>query len=420
MLDRLQHAMDSSDRTNTEGAILYIDLDNFKEINNTLGHEIGDQLLILVAQRLSNSIRKDDNVARLGGDEFVVVLENLSINKLEAAIQSETICDKILSALNQPYSIAEHELHNSPSIGAILFHDGEQTIEELLKKADIAMYQAKNDGRNRMLFFDQQMQDAINSRAALIDDLHSAILNNQFQLYYQVQVNEFSKATGVEGLIRWLHPERGLVMPDQFIPVAEETNMILAIGNWVLETACAQLKKWQEVAATKDLVLSVNVSSRQFKQKNFVTQLQTVVHQYGIDPHKLKLEITESMLLEDIGDVIANIGILQSDGISFSLDDFGTGYSSLQYLQRLPLDQLKIDLSFVRHIESSISDQTIVATIIAMANSLNLHVIAEGVETEKQRNILLDKGCKHYQGYLFSKPVPITEFEALLQQRPTQ
>ena len=411
LMDRLHQALASSVRSGREGALLFIDLDNFKDINDTLGHDIGDLLLQQVAQRLESGMREGDTVARLGGDEFVVMLEDLSESALEAAAQVEAIGEKILTALNQPYQLATHGYQSTASIGVAFFRNHNQSQEELLKHADIAMYQAKKSGRNALRFFDPHMQDAISARVALESELHNALERQQFQLYYQIQVNSSGSPFGAEALIRWLHPERGLVSPFQFIPLAEETGLILPIGQWVLETACSQLRAWQQDVLTRDLALSVNVSAKQFHQVDFVAQVQSLVQRHGINPTLLKLELTESMLLENIEDIITTMIALKEIGVQFSLDDFGTGYSSLQYLKRLPIDQLKIDQSFVRDIAN---DKAIVSTIIAMANSLGLDVIAEGVETEEQRQLLLNKGCTHYQGYLFGKPVPIEQFESLL------
>lgn len=422
MLDRLRHALASSMRSGREGALLFIDLDNFKTLNDTLGHDIGDLLLQQVARRLESCVREGDTVARLGGDEFVVVLEDLSEKDLEAAAQTELVGEKILAALNQPYLLGKHEYRNSPSIGATLFNDHQQSIEELLKQADIAMYQAKRAGRNTLRFFDPQMQETINSRAALENELRKALELNQFDLHYQIQVNSFREdgsrhMIGAEALIRWVHPVRGLVTPAEFIPLAEETGLILPIGQWVLETACAQLAIWQNDVLTRDLVLAVNVSAKQFRQADFVSQVSDAIQRHSINPMLLKLELTESLLLENIQETISTMQALKAIGIKFSLDDFGTGYSSLQYLKQLPLDQLKIDQSFVCNLASDSSDRAIVRTIIAMAHSLNLNVIAEGVETEEQQQILLNKGCLHYQGFLFSKPLPIGQFEAQLKRR---
>jgi diguanylate cyclase (GGDEF)-like protein/PAS domain S-box-containing protein len=414
--DRLNHSIETSNRSGKEGAVLYLDLDNFKTVNDTLGHDVGDMLIKQVAVRLRTCVRKGDTIARMGGDEFVVILEELSNGYIEAAAQTELIGKKILSALNQPYHLGIHELHNTASIGAALFQDGELKIDELLKQADIAMYQAKRSGRNSMRFFDPQMQISINARALMEEELHKAVESKQLQLYYQIQIDSSSRPSGAEALIRWIHPVRGLIPPNQFIPLAEDTGLIVPIGQWVLEQACAQLKAWQTDAKARNLCLAVNISPKQFLHPDFIGQVLAAIHQYGVDPGLLKLELTESMLLEDIEITIAKMDTLKGEGIRFSLDDFGTGYSSLQYLKRLPLDQLKIDQSFVRNIVTDDSDQAIVRTIIAMAESLGLSVIAEGVETELQRSTLLDKGCGNFQGYLFSKPLPIAEFELLLKK----
>jgi diguanylate cyclase (GGDEF)-like protein/PAS domain S-box-containing protein len=414
LLNRLKRALASSSRSGQEGALLFIDLDNFKTLNDTLGHDIGDMLLQQAAQRLKSCVREGDTVARLGGDEFVVMLEDLGGYVLEAAEQTKIISDKILAALTQIYHLALREYRGTASIGVTMFMGHKQTIDELLKQSDIAMYQAKKDGRNALRFFDPLMQEAIYARSTLESELLAALGNQQFHLYYQIQVDSAYRPLGAEALIRWIHPERGLVPPDQFIPLAEETGLILPIGQWVLDTACAKLNAWQQDERTRDLVLAVNVSAIQFRHADFVAQVQATVSRHAINPKLLKLELTESLLLENIEEIIATMNALHEIGIQFSLDDFGTGYSSLQYLKRLPLDQLKIDQTFVRDIVVDRSDRAIVSTIIAMAQSLNLNVIAEGVETEEQRQLLLNKGCPNFQGYLFSKPVPIAQFEALL------
>ncbi len=414
LMDRLHQALTSSARSGLKGSLLFIDLDNFKTLNDTLGHDIGDLLLQQVAQRLTRCVREGDTVARLGGDEFVVMLEDLSTHALEAAAQTEHIGEKILAALNGVYQLAQHDYHNTPSIGATLFGDHERSTEELMKQADIAMYQSKKAGRNTLRFFDPKMQETINVRAALEVELRTALDDHQFRLYYQIQIDNQLRAVGAEALIRWVHPERGVVSPAQFIPLAEETGLILPIGAWVLDTACAQLKKWQDDPLTRNLILAVNVSAKQFRQSDFAVQVQASLQRHGADPGRLKLELTESLLLENIEDMIETMSALKDLGVKFSLDDFGTGYSSLQYLKRLPLDQLKIDQSFVRDIATDSSDKAIVRTIIAMTQSLNLKVIAEGVETEEQRQLLQDKGCTHYQGYLFGRPVTIEQFETLL------
>jgi len=414
LVDRTKQALAGSARSGWEGALLFIDLDHFKTLNDTLGHDYGDLLLQQVATRLTDCVREGDTVARMGGDEFVVLLVGLSVQSAEAAAQTQAIGDKILARLNQPYQLASHEHHSTPSIGATLFNNHQMGIEELLKQADIAMYQAKAEGRNTLRFFDRQMQDVINTRASTEIDLRKAIEQQQFQLYYQIQVDSAEQPVGAEALIRWIHPERGLVPPNDFIPLAEDTGLILPIGQWVLETACAQLKVWERDKTTYDLTISINVSAKQFRQADFITQIQAALERHGINPMLLKLELTESILLESIENTIATISALKEMGIRFSLDDFGTGYSSLQYLKKLPLYQLKIDQSFVRDIAVDSGDQAIVRTIIAMASSLDLNVIAEGVETEEQRQLLQSNGCNTYQGYLFGKPLPIQLFEATL------
>ncbi|MDO9233710.1 MAG: EAL domain-containing protein [Methylotenera sp.] len=414
LLDRLQQALAASTRSEQRGALLFLDLDHFKTLNDTLGHDAGDLLLQQVANRLSNCVREGDTVARLGGDEFVVLLEDLSEQPIEAAAQTVVIAQKILASLNQPYQLGMHEHHSTPSIGATLFNDHEAGLEAILKQADIAMYQSKTEGRNTLRFYDPKMQEAITTRVDMERELRQAIEQQQFQLYYQIQVDNSGKPLGAEALIRWIHPERNMIPPLQFIPLAEETGLILQIGQWVLETACAQLKIWHQNPHRRDLVLSVNVSAKQIHQDDFVTQVQETIQRHGIDAQKLKLELTESMLVANLDDIIEKMNALSQIGVRFSLDDFGTGYSSLQYLKKLPLCQLKIDQSFVRDIVTDDSHHAIVRTIIAMAHSLNLGVIAEGVETEGQRQCLLGKDCTNFQGYLFGKPVPIHEFEVAL------
>jgi diguanylate cyclase (GGDEF)-like protein/PAS domain S-box-containing protein len=416
LLDRLQQALATSARNGREGALLFIDLDNFKALNDTLGHDMGDLLLQQVAQRLIACVREDDSVARLGGDEFVVMLEDLGEQDFESAAQTEAVGEKILATLGEPYQLVGHEYRCTPSIGVTLFNGHRLAKEELLKQADIAMYQAKKAGRNTVRFFDQQMQDAVTARVVLESELRKALEKHQFRLYYQIQVDKSRRPLGAEALIRWMHPERGLLSPDQFIKVVEETDLILPIGQWVMDMACAQLKAWQQNALTRNLALAVNVSASQLHQADFAAQVQATVQRHAINPALLKLELTESMLLKNIEDTITTMNALNEIGIQFSLDDFGTGYSSLQYLKRLPLDQIKIDSSFVRDIASDSSDREIVGTIIAMAQNLFLDVIAEGVETEEQLQFLLGNGCIHFQGYLFGRPVPIEQFEANLKQ----
>jgi len=417
LMDRLSQALVTSSRGKGGGAILFLDLDHFKTLNDTLGHDVGDLLLKQVSERLTSCVREGDTVARIGGDEFVIMLEGLSDSIFEAARQAELICEKILSVLNQAYQLNAYEYHSTTSIGATLFSGHEIESDELLKQADIAMYQSKTAGRNAIRFFDPVMQEVINNRALLERELHKAFDNEQFQLHYQLQVNNLGQALGAEALIRWMHPERGMVLPFHFISLAEEIGLILPIGKWVIETACSQLNAWQQSKFTKDIVLSINVSAKQFRQADFAEQIQDAVNRHGINPALLKLELTESLLLENVEDIIATMTTLREIGVQFSLDDFGTGYSSLMYLKRLPLNQLKIDQSFVRDLITDPSDQAIVHTIIAMAKSLSLDIIAEGVETEEQLHFLLNKGCTCYQGYLFGRPLPIQQFEDLLKMR---
>jgi diguanylate cyclase (GGDEF)-like protein/PAS domain S-box-containing protein len=412
--DRLQQAQASFARNGKECAILFIDLDNFKALNDTQGHDVGDLLLIQVAKRLRVSVREGDTVARLGGDEYVVILQDLSEDPIEAATQAKEVGKKILSALNEPYQLVGHEYRNTPSIGVTLLNDQHQSIDEMLKHADIAMYQAKKSGRNTLRFFDPKMQDAINTRVSFEKELLNAIEQKQFQLYYQIQVDGEGGILGAEALIRWIHPTRGMVSPAEFIPIAEETGLILPIGLWVIEAACAQLKTWEVHSSTHNLVLAVNVSARQVQHEDFVFQVKTMVEKYGVRPSHIKLELTESMLVENVEDTITKIKQLRAFGIRFSLDDFGTGYSSLQYLKMIPINQLKIDQSFVSGIETDHQDRSIVRTVIAIAQSLEIDVIAEGVETDGQLQILKSKGCNAFQGYLFAKPMPVALFEKLL------
>ncbi len=415
LYERLGHALIISNRSSQRGAILFLDLDNFKTLNDTQGHDVGDLLLQQVAMRLSTCVREGDTVARIGGDEFVVLLEDLSMNAIEAATATRIIAEKIVTQLNQPYQLHETSYRSTASIGATLFKGHELSIDELLKQADIAMYQSKTKGRNTLRFFDQLMQEAINNRADIERDLSIALEQEQFQLHYQIQVDSDGMALGAEVLIRWLHPLRNMIHPNQFISIAEECGLIIPIGHWVLNSACAQLKAWEKNPLTQNLSLSVNISAKQFHQVDFVDEIKAMVLQYAIKPNLLKLELTENIFADNIEPLILNMGTLKDFGIQFELDDFGTGYSSLQYLKRLPLQQLKIDRSFVRDIAFDNSDRVIVKTIIAMANSLDLNVIAEGVETEVQRQFLESSGCMRYQGYLFSKPVPIDDFEVLLE-----
>jgi diguanylate cyclase (GGDEF)-like protein/PAS domain S-box-containing protein len=409
LMDRLQQALTASGRDRSSGALLFIDLDNFKDLNDTQGHETGDQLLKQVAVRLTECVREVDTVARLGGDEFVVMLERLSAEPVEAAAQAEGVGRKILMALNQPYSLAGLQHHSTPSIGITRFHDQQMGMDELLKQADVAMYQAKAAGRNTLRFYDPAMQAVVAARASMESDLRQGLRKNEMVLYYQPVVNELRVVVGAEALVRWHHPQRGLVMPGEFIPLAEQTGLIIPLGEWVLEVACAQLVNWAAQPRTAGLSLAVNVSVRQFRQAEFVSQLMAMLRRTGANPARLKLEITESLLVSDMEDAIEKMRQLQAFGVTFSLDDFGTGYSSLAYLKRLSLEQLKIDRSFVADVPSSASDAAIVQTVLTLGKSLGLTVVAEGVETQAQCDFLLRQDCRLFQGYLFGRPVPLEQ-----------
>ncbi|MDP1654960.1 MAG: EAL domain-containing protein [Hylemonella sp.] len=407
LMDRLMQTMAISARSHHHCALLFIDLDNFKDLNDSLGHDVGDQLLEQVATRLVKCIREGDTAARFGGDEFVVMLEGLSEESSEAASQVEIVAEKILAALNQPYELMGKQHSSTPSIGITLFSGSEPGADELLKRADVAMYQAKAAGRNTLRFYDPEMQAAVMARALLDADLRQGLQRQELRLYYQPVVDVQGRTTGFEALVRWQHPQRGVVGPGEFIDLAEQTGLILPIGQWVLQTACQQLVVWRAQAATRGLTLSVNVSARQFRRSDFVAQVLAVLHDSGADPQYLKLELTESVLLSDVEDAIHKMDALREAGVRFALDDFGTGYSSLAYLKRLPLDQLKIDQTFVRDVLEDANDAAIVRTILALAHSMDLVAVAEGVETEGQRQFLLDNGCTMFQGYLFGRPAPI-------------
>ncbi|MGC2167044.1 MAG: EAL domain-containing protein [Gallionella sp.] len=416
LMDRLQHAVSSSKRNNEHGAILFIDLDNFKLLNDTKGHSIGDQLLVEVATRLKSCVREQDTVARLGGDEFVLLLERLGTEHGTAAGHAERVAEKILQDLNLPYMLDDYEYHGSPSIGITLFCDSTIDVDDLIKHADSAMYQAKSAGRNSVRFYDPGTQKIMEELSVLELALHSALEKQQFLLHYQVQVDEVGRPIGAEALLRWTHPELGNVPPAQFIPVAEETGLIVKIGYWALQTACAQIRQWEGDPLTRDLVLAVNVSVRQFRGAGFVNQVKEILESSNINPTRLKLEITESMVMENAKTTIATMMQLKLLGIKFAMDDFGTGYSSLSNIKRLPLDQLKIDQSFVRDVMIDPNDQAIARTIIAMAKSMNLNIIAEGVETDEQRQFLKINGCTNYQGYLFGRPLSADQFESYLRK----
>lgn len=414
LLDRLGQAPVLSQRSGKVGALLFLDLDHFKDLNDTLGHEVGDELLQAVAQRLLANVRVADTVARLGGDEFVVMLSDLSTSTQEAAALAQRIGEKILRGLSEPYVLRGHTHQGAASIGATLFGASAQSAIELLRQADIAMYQVKARRGNALCFFDPKMQTAINDRAQLEADLRQALITQQLVLHFQPQASLQGEVVGAECLLRWQHPQRGMVPPGQFIAVAEESDLILHIGQWVLHSACSQLARWQDQPQCAHLQLSVNVSARQFRQSDFVHQVIETLQVTGARAHLLTLELTESLVLDNVEDAIDKMHQLRTKGVRFSVDDFGTGYSSLAYLTCLPLHQLKIDQSFVRNLGARATDDVIVQTIIGMGRNLDLEVIAEGVETEAQKAILAGHGCDLYQGYLLARPMPVADFERSL------
>jgi diguanylate cyclase (GGDEF)-like protein/PAS domain S-box-containing protein len=411
LLDRLGHALATCRRNGHTGALLFLDLDNFKSLNDTLGHDQGDLLLQQVARRLKTCVpRESDTVARHGGDEFVIALEALSENQDEAAAQAETVAEKILAVFDSPFQLTDHQHHTTPSIGVALFDKHISKVDELLKRADLAMYQAKAAGRNLIRFFDPEMQTVISARVELEADLRRGLQRQEFLLHYQRQTDSNNHTIGAEALVRWYHPRRRLVLPALFIPLAEETGLILQLGQWVLETACKQLVEWADNRERSHLTVAVNVSARQFRHPTFVEQVLEVIDRTGANPKRLKLELTESLLVADVERTVDKMNALKAKGIGFALDDFGTGYSSLSYLKRLPLDQLKIDKSFVRDVLTNPNDAAIARTILGLGHTLGLDVIAEGVETQNQRDFLAQNGCRAYQGYLFSRPVPAEQF----------
>jgi diguanylate cyclase (GGDEF)-like protein/PAS domain S-box-containing protein len=416
LLDRMSQIMASGRRNGRLNALLFMDLDNFKILNDTRGHDAGDRLLIEASQRVQAHLRPRDMVARLGGDEFVVVLEDLGVESHSAALAAGAVGEKLRLALARPYDLGDRQFHCPASFGVALFKGDGDSIETVLKHADLAMYQAKSAGRNTLRFFDPAMQTALDQRSAMESDLRLAIEHGQLRLYYQPQVDSGGRIVGAEALIRWAHPHHGLVPPGDFIPLAEETGLIVPIGQWVFEAACVQIKSWSAAPATRDLRLAVNVSARQFRQSEFVPLVRHLVAQAGADPSRLKMEITESVVLDDVGDTFVKMNELKALGIRFALDDFGTGNSSLSYLSKLPLNELKIDKSFVMNLPDNRNDGIIAQTIITLATSLGLDVIAEGVETDAQRAFLQRHGCQSFQGYLFARPLPLQEFEQFVMQ----
>ena len=414
LMDRLKQTIVTCARNRRAAAVIFIDLDRFKTLNDSMGHAVGDKLLVQVATRLLMCVRRSDTVARLGGDEFVVILMSVGTEPVQASYNAGVISEKIRLALAEPYCLDHYEYTTTASLGITLLNGDDSSADDVLRHADIAMYQAKDSGRNTVRFYNPYMQSVINKRVELEKDLRAALVLNQFQLHYQLQVDNQGYTVGAEALIRWFHPERGLVMPGEFIPFAEETGIIASIGKWVLEAACAQLKRWADHPQTHHLRLSLNVSALQFKQVDFATQVLDTITRSGANPRQLTLELTESVMLNDVEDSIMKMQAISACGVGFSIDDFGTGHSSLSYLTRLPFAQLKIAQPFVEKIGAKTSDAVVVQTIIGMAKNLGIEVIAEGVETDEQHAFLAKQGCLLFQGYLFGRPVPIEDFERKL------
>jgi len=415
--DRLQQSLAAGNRTGQFRSLFFIDLDQFKQLNDTQGHDVGDRLLLEVTKRLRRCVRESDTLARLGGDEFVVVLEQLSIEADEAASQARAVADKIIRSISVPCDLNGISYSGSASIGIAMFDGSERSIDELLKRADLAMYQAKANGRNAFAFFDPAMQLRVTRQVALERELRQGIVQNEFSLYYQPQVDREGNCFGVEALLRWEQPVIGMISPRAFIPLAEESGLIIPIGSWVLHEACAQLARWQSDPLTEHLVMAVNVSVRQFRQAKFIDEVKMALSHFEIRPGFLKLEITESLLAENLDDVAQTMSVLRKLGVDFSLDDFGTGYSSLSYLKALPLHQLKIDQSFVRDLTTDPNDAAICRAIIALGKAMGLKIIAEGVETPEQWRTLTQEHCDAGQGYLFGRPMPISALHEWLRER---
>ena len=418
--DRLAQALTGSTRDQNHGALVFIDLDNFKNINDSAGHLTGDELLIQVGQRLKQTVREWDTVARLGGDEFVLILKGFPADTATAAARVEKVCEKVRDALNEPYDLDGLDYTGTPSIGVTLFFNHDTSLEELLGQADMAMFRAKEDGRNCIRFYDSMMQKKVSERLALESDLRMAVRKNQLAVHYQVLVNEKGKPVGAEALLRWHCPGRGMVSPGEFIPLAEETGLIESVGYWVLEEVLSRVASWKKRGgALSQLQVSVNVSARQFHLPSFCSTVMALLRKTGASPRNLKVEITESALAYDLELVEETLRTLRSMGIRISLDDFGTGYSSLGYLKRLSLDELKIDQGFVRDILDDPNDAAIAETILALASALKLSAVAEGVETRGQLDRLVRMGCTRFQGYYFSRPLPAPEFEGLVEKSMT-
>ncbi len=406
----MQQAMARQQQNGTLGAILLIDLDDFKALNDTRGHNLGDLFLQKVAKRLLCAVGLKCSVARIGGDEFVIILTDLGNDEQDVITKTKAIAEEILTSLNQEFQLASDTYRTTASIGACLFNGSQIGAELLLKQTELAMYWAKRAGTNLVQIFDPAMEVAIIQRTALKNDLHEAVSGRKFELYYQAQI-EGTQLVGAEALLRWSHPSKGWISPSEFIPLAEETGLIVPLGLWVLESACTQLAAWSRIPELQQLTIAVNVSVQQFNQPDFVKQVGDVLRKTGVNPKCLKLELTESLLASDVDAIINKMNTLRAEGIRFSLDDFGTGYSSLSYLKRLPINQLKIDQAFVRDLLVNAEDSIIAKAIIELSQNMGFEVIAEGVETSAHQAFLAEMGCNIYQGYLFGRPLPIHEFE---------
>jgi len=411
LFDRLQQAQISCERNKTIGAVLLLDLDDFKSLNEALGHQMGDLMLVQVAQRIKTCLYPTDTLARLAGDEFVVVLEALATQQTSAAEKAEMVASRIIEAFDQPFVLMGHSHPASASIGIRLFEDSSVEASTLVTHAETAMYRAKELGCNLVRFFDSSTQEVLQTRFMLNEWMRQG-LPDQFTLHYQIQTDHQGYFFGAEVLLRWQHPVQGPISPAMFIPLAEETGFIIQIGTWVLQTACQQLVQWSTCPDMRHLTLSVNVSAKQFHQKDFAQCVLTTLAQTGANPALLELELTEGMMVRDVDTVIAKMQVLKRHGVRFALDDFGTGYSSLSYLRRLPLDKLKIDQSFVRGLQDDPSNAAIVRAVITLGQSLDIAVIAEGVETTEQCQFLQTNGCREFQGYFFGRPMALEAFEA--------
>ena len=418
LLDRLKFAMLTSGRNKFYGAVVFLDLDHFKELNDTLGHDFGDSLLVEVAKRMTSSVREVDMVSRFGGDEFVILLEHLDHDSTISLQKASQVAHKVKTAIAEPFLVNYLDYYLSASMGVCLFQGSEVSADEIIRRADISMYQSKNTGRDRVSFYDQEMKEQLEKHTILKSDLHSAIIDNQIKVYYQIQINDQHEPVGAEILVRWDHPEFGLLGPNQFIPIAEESSSIYDLGHWVLDQACKQIVSWSEDPMTKNLVLSVNVSHHQFKQPDFVEQVESMIKKYQIDGAKLKLELTENIDIDNVELVVRSMHALKKiHGLTLALDDFGTAYSSLSFLRILPIDEIKIDQSFMHEIPADPNSSLMVKTIMDMASNFGFSVVAEGVETNEQLEFLKHNGCAVYQGYLFSKPMPLEDFHAILESK---